>query len=156
MTTNNIGNVAILTKELRDMTGMPYGMCYAALNETKGDKAKALELLKEKGATRAEKLSDRSTNFGYVGIYRHHDGRTATLVELLCESDFVARELEFRTLADLFATQAAATSFSTNEEYLSEESIFYPAKTTLADIIKQLSAKTGENIRLGKISKIQI
>lgn len=160
MSDSKIGSLAILTKELRDMTGMSYGLCYAALNEASGDKVQALKILKQKGATRAEKLADRSTNFGYIGVYRHHDGKTVAMIELLCESDFVSRSEEFKKCADLLAMQVAVTFVLTNEDFLKEEVIFENGnggtKTTVSDLIKELSAKTGENVCVGKIIKTQI
>jgi elongation factor Ts len=86
-------------KKLRDMTGAGMMDCKRALTETDGDLEKAVDLLRAKGAAKAAKRAERSTDQGFIGSYVHFDGKTAVLVELNCETDFVANTDDFRTLA---------------------------------------------------------
>lgn len=101
-------------KELRDMTGLSIMQCKKALEETGGDISKANILLQKKGAGIAAKKADRNLGAGRVVAYVHTNGTVASLVELLCETDFVAKNEEFNTLAHNIAMQITAT----NPEYL--------------------------------------
>ncbi len=95
-------------KALRDRTGAGMMDCKAALQETGGDADKAVELLRKKGAASAEKRSGRGTGEGYVASYTHATGRVGVLVELQCETDFVARNEEFQAFARDIAVHIAA------------------------------------------------
>ena len=95
-------------KALRDRTGAGMMDCKAALQETGGDADKAIELLRKKGAASAEKRSGRGTGEGYVASYTHATGRVGVLVELQCETDFVARNEEFQAFARDIAVHIAA------------------------------------------------
>jgi len=86
-------------KKLRDMTGAGMMDCKRALTETDGDLEKAVDLLRAKGAAKAAKRAERSAEQGFIGSYVHFDGKTAVLVELNCETDFVANTDDFRALA---------------------------------------------------------
>lgn len=94
-------------KELRDRTGLPMMQCKSALLETDGDIDKAEEYLAKQGAKIAEKKAGRETKEGTVGFYLHHDGKTAVMVELLCETDFVAKNDDFKALAKDIAMHVA-------------------------------------------------
>jgi elongation factor Ts len=89
---------AKLVKELRDKTGAGMMDCKKALKETEGDLNKATEWLRQKGITSADKKSGRVAAEGIVGSYIHTGGRVGVLVEVNCETDFVARREEFQTL----------------------------------------------------------
>lgn len=97
-------------KELRDLTGLSIMQCKKALEEAEGDISKAGILLQKKGAGIAAKKADRNLGAGRVASYVHSTGNIAALVELLCETDFVAKNEEFGTLAYNIAMQVAATN----------------------------------------------
>jgi elongation factor Ts len=95
-------------KELREKTGIGMMECKSALAECGGDMDKAIEILRKKGHARAEAKASRAANQGLVGSYIHMNGRIGVLVELNCESDFVARNQEFQGLLKEIAMQIAA------------------------------------------------
>lgn len=97
-------------KELRDQTGLSIMQCKKALEEASGDISKAVILLHKKGAGIAAKKADRNLGAGRVVAYVHSTGNIAALVELLCETDFVAKNEEFGALAYNLAMQVAATN----------------------------------------------
>ncbi|HEY46937.1 MAG TPA: translation elongation factor Ts [Anaerolineae bacterium] len=99
-----------LIKELRDRTGAGILACREALEETNGDLEKAVALLRERGLAAAAKRADRETHDGVLDLYNHGDGRVGVIVEVNCETDFVARTEEFRHFAHEMALQIAATS----------------------------------------------
>jgi elongation factor Ts len=94
-------------KRLRDMTGAGYMECKRALEETEGDLERARILLRERGQASAAKRADRTATEGLVEAYIHGGGRIGVLIEVNCESDFVANTKEFRTLARDLAIQVA-------------------------------------------------
>jgi elongation factor Ts len=111
---------AKMVMELRNRTGAGIVDCKVALDEAGGDMDKAIEILKKKGALKAaKKSSERTTAEGIVATYLHHNKRLAAMVELQCETDFVARNSDFQALANDIAMQVAAI----NPEFLSPESI---------------------------------
>ncbi|NER23557.1 MAG: translation elongation factor Ts [Symploca sp. SIO1B1] len=112
-------------KELRDKTGAGMMDCKKALKESNGDVTKATEWLRQKGITSAEKKSGRVAAEGIVGSYIHTGGRVGVLVEVNCETDFVARREEFQELVKNIAMQVAACP---NVEYVKVEDI--PAEIT--------------------------
>jgi elongation factor Ts len=97
-------------KKLRDMTGAGMMDCKKALTETGGDIEKAVDLLRAKGAAKAAKRSDKSANEGTIGSYVHFDDKTAVIVELNCETDFVANTDTFKGLAKDLALHIASTA----------------------------------------------
>ena len=99
---------AKLVKELRDRTGAGMMDCKKALAETGGDVEKAIDLLRSKGAAKAAKRADKAANEGTVASYIHHGGRIGALVELNCETDFVANTDDFKGLARDLAMHVAA------------------------------------------------
>ena len=100
---------AKLVKELRDRTGAGMMDCKRALQETGADIEAAIDLLRSKGEAKAAKRADRAVNEGIVASYIHHGGRIGVLVELNCETDFVANTDEFGTLARDIAMHVAAS-----------------------------------------------
>ncbi|MGK7882222.1 MAG: translation elongation factor Ts [Crocosphaera sp.] len=111
---------AKLVKQLREKTGAGMMDCKKALKENEGDTEKAMEWLRQKGITSAEKKSGRQTAEGLVHSYIHTGGRIGVLVEVNCETDFVARRDEFKDLVQNVAMQIAACP---NVEYVTQEEI---------------------------------
>lgn len=113
---------AKIVKELRDKTGAGMMDCKRALVETDGDLVKAVEALRKAGVTKAEKKGLRSAQDGLVYSYIHHGGRLGVLVEVNCETDFVAKTDGFKELVHNLAIQIAATNpVSVSREQVPEE-----------------------------------
>ena len=113
---------AKIVKELRDKTGAGMMDCKRALVETDGDLVKAVEALRKAGVTKAEKKGIRSAQDGLVYSYIHHGGRLGVLVEVNCETDFVAKTDGFKELVHNLAIQIAATNpVSVSREQVPEE-----------------------------------
>ncbi len=111
-------------KALRDQTGVGFMECKAALNETAGDLDGAVTLLRKRGLARAAKRAGRSTGEGLIGSYIHMGGKIGVLIELNCESDFVARTDEFQALLkDLSMHIAAASPLYTSQEDVAVEAV---------------------------------
>ncbi len=108
-----------IVKKLRDMTGAGMMDCKKALEESKGDMDAAVEYLRKKGAATAAKRADKEANQGVIEAYIHAGGRIGTLVELNCETDFVAKTPGFKALAHDIAMQIAAM----NPQYVSREQV---------------------------------
>ena len=98
-----------LIKELRVTTGVSMMACKAALEEANGDIQKAIDLLRKKGMTKAAERAGRETKNGFIGSYVHSTGRIGVLVEVACETDFVAKSPDFTSLAHDIAMQIAAS-----------------------------------------------
>jgi len=96
-------------KALREKTGVGFMECKAALEEAKGDLEAAVTILRKKGHASAAKKAGRETKEGLIGTYLHHNGKVAVMVELNCESDFVARNTDFQSLAKDIAMHIAAS-----------------------------------------------
>ncbi len=143
-----------LIKELREKTGAGINDCREAIEEAGGDLKKAEEILQKKGFEKALKKGDRETGSGLVEAYVHA-GRIGVLVELNCETDFVARTDEFKTLAHEIALQVSSMNPKNTEELLDQEYIRDGSKK-IQDLIKAAIAKLGENIVLGRFSRIEI
>ncbi len=143
-----------LIKQLREKTGAGVADCREALEESGGDIKKAEEFLSKKGFEKAAKKSDRETNAGLIESYIHQ-GRVGAMVEVLCETDFVARTDEFKNLAHEIAMQVASMNPKNEKTLLAQEYIRDP-QITISDLIKQVIAKLGENITLGRISRVEI
>ena len=110
---------AEMVKKLRDMTGAGMMDCKKALEEADGDFEKAVEILRKKGAAKAAKKAGRATREGIITSYIHFNGRIGVLLELNCETDFVARTDEFKELAYNLAKQVAAM----NPKWVSREDV---------------------------------
>lgn len=106
-------------KALREKTGAGMMDCKKALQESNGDFEKAIEYLRKKGASIAQKRSDKAANQGVIESYIHTGGRVGTLIELNCETDFVAKTDDFKRLAKDIAMQVAAM----NPRYVSREDV---------------------------------
>ena len=144
-----------LIKKLRQDLGVSVADCRIALEETNGDYKKALVWLKKKGIEKAEKKSDRETAQGLVESYIHQNGKVGAMVEILCETDFVARTEDFKNLAHEIAMQVAAMNPKDEDQLLKQEYI-RDGSITVADLIKQTIAKLGENIRVKECKRFEI
>ena len=142
-------------KKLRELTGASMMDCKRALASAGGDFDKAQHHLKEQGFKIAEKKSARSTAAGLVEPYIHSDGRSGALVELMCETDFVARNPVFKELAHDLAMQVMATDPSDESGFLTSPFIKNPDET-VGEYIHSKVALLGENIKLGRFVKFQI
>ena len=186
--------------ELRARTGAGMMDCKKALDETNGDMEKAIELLRSKGAAKADKRSGRQTKEGMIGTYVHHNGKIAVLVELNCETDFVARTDDFKTLVKYIAEHIAAAApvavdkdqvpqdkvekekrifveqvkesgkpdhliekivAGKVEAYYKDVALVHQAwirepKKTVGELIKEASAKVGENIQVRRFVRFQM
>lgn len=142
-------------KNLRDTTGLSFKEIKRALDEAGGDKAKAVEILKTHGLEVAEKKSSRQVKEGIVESYIHSTKKIGVLVELLCETDFVARNSEFQKLAHDLAMQIAAVRPGTTEDLLSQPFI-RDQDITVRDLVNQCIAKLGENIQIGRFEIFQL
>ncbi|MBI2052408.1 MAG: translation elongation factor Ts [Candidatus Sungbacteria bacterium] len=142
-------------KKLRELTGASMMDCKRALESAGGDFDKAQHYLKEQGFKIAEKKSARSTSAGLVEPYVHSDGRSGALVELMCETDFVARNPVFKELAHDLAMQVVATDPDDEPGFLAAPFIKNPDET-VGEYIHSKVALLGENIKLGRFVKFQI
>ena len=142
-------------KELREKSGAPMGDCLKALQESKGDMEQAFVVLRKRGMASAQKKASRSTNEGAVGTYIHAGGKIGVLVELNCESDFVARTEDFQELLKDIAMHIAAT----DPRYVRKEDVTAEDMEREKEIYRAQAAATGkpapvvEKIVEGKMSK---
>lgn len=130
-------------KKLRDETGAGMMDCKKALDEADGNFAQAVELVKERGLAKAEKKADRETKEGYIAHYVHTNNRVGALVEILCETDFVARNEEFQKMAREVAMQVASMNPESVDDLLKQDYIRDPS-ITIEGLVKQTSGKIGE------------
>jgi len=187
-------------KELRERTGIGMMECKSALAECAGDMGKAIEVLRKRGHARAEAKASRAAKEGLVGSYIHMNGRIGVMIEVNCESDFVARNAEFQELVKELAMQIAAAkpryvaSSDVPEDIVAKEKEIIKAqlgdmkkppeimdkivagklgkffeevclldqpyirddKVKVRDLIAQLVAKIGENIKVGRFARFEI
>jgi elongation factor Ts len=142
-------------KELREKSGAPMGDCLKALQESKGDMEQAFVVLRKRGIASAQKKASRSTNEGAVGTYIHAGGKIGVLVELNCESDFVARTEDFQELFKDIAMHIAAS----DPRYVRKEDVTAEDMDREKEIYRAQAAATGkpapvvEKIVEGKMSK---
>lgn len=142
-------------KKMREETGLSIMEIKAALVEAEGDEGKAKGILKSKGLKNAEKRAEKETHQGRVATYTHTTGKVGVMVELLCETDFVAKNEEFLALTKDLCLQVAAMNPETPEELLKQDFIKDPTQK-VEDLIKILVSKFGENIKLGRICRFEI
>ncbi|MDY6012911.1 translation elongation factor Ts [Clostridium sp.] len=139
-------------KELRDKTGAGMMDCKKALTETNGDVEKAIEVLREKGLAAAAKKAGRTAAEGIVKTFVSEDGKNASIVEVNCETDFVAANEEFVNFAEKVAELAANTSVNTVEELLKEKL----GDATVQETLTALVAKLGENMTVRRFEKLSV
>ena len=146
---------ASMVKELRERTGAGMMDCKRALTETDGDLDKAVELLREKGLAAAAKKAGRIAAEGLVFTYISEDMKSGSVVEVNCETDFVADNEAFVNLTKNIAMQAVETTSTTidglvSEKYIDDKSI------TINDAVTALIAKLGENMSVRRFQKFSI
>ncbi len=144
-----------LVKKIRVETGLGIMEIKAALEEAKGDEKKAKEILKEQGFAKAEKRAEKETHQGIVATYTHSTGKIGVMVELLCETDFVAKNEEFVAVAKDFCLQIAAMAPKDSKELLVQEFVKDPS-LKMKDLVVALNSKFGENIKLGRFERFEI
>ncbi len=161
---------AAQVKELRDKTGAGIMDSKRALEESAGDIVKAESILNAKGLASAAKKADRSTSEGLVVSYIHTGGRVGSMVELNCETDFVARTDEFGILGRNIAMQVAAMNpiyldkasipedveDVKDEELLNEQEYIRDSSMKITDLVKESIGKLGENIRIRRFSRFEL
>ncbi len=157
-------------KALREETGAGVMDAKRALEEAGGDIARAKEILREKGMADAAKRAERETSQGVVDSYIHAGGRIGVLVELNCETDFVANTEDFRGLARNIAMQIAAmnplvvapsdrtdeTEGSDEEVCLLNQPYIRDSSVTIGTLVNDAIAKTGENIRVRRFVRFEL
>ena len=159
-----------LIRTLREQTGAGIMECKQALQASEGDLAKAAEALRQKGFSQVEKRSGRATNQGLVDAYIHTGGRVGAMVEIGCETDFVARTDEFKDLAHNIAMQVVAMA----PVYLDESEIavedtrpvaqvsllqqpfIKDNSSSVGEVVRELAAKMGENVRVLRFTRLAL
>jgi elongation factor Ts len=139
-------------KQLRDETGVSFSSCKKALEESKNNITEAKKLLTKLGANKMSDKKDRSTSQGAIFSYVHHNKKIASLIELLCETDFVSGNADFQTLGIEIAMQVASIPAENVEELLKTEYIRDPSKK-VEDLLKDAVLKFGENIKISRFVK---
>jgi elongation factor Ts len=158
---------ASAVKELRDRTGAGVMECKRALQEAEGNVDKAVEALRQKGLSKHAKVAGRATSQGLIESYIHTGGRIGALVEVNCETDFVARTDEFRTLARELAMQVASMNPTTvgtlNAEggegdgsALLDQEYIRDSRKSIRDLIKETIAKVGENVQVSRFIRFEV
>lgn len=160
---------AARVKELRELSGAGVMECKKALVESAGDTQRALQMLREQGLAHVAKRGDRETGQGVIEAYIHGGGRIGVLVELRCETDFVARTPDFQQLAHDLAMQVAATDPATVDEEeewegpldrealpLLKQAFIKDPGRTVADVVQEVAAKTRENIVVRRFVRFQL
>ena len=144
---------AKLVKELRERTGSGMMDCKKALTETNGDIEKAVEFLREKGLAAAAKKAGRVAAEGQVVTFTAEDGKTATIVEVNCETDFVADNEQFTSFAAKIAEIAAGSNASNVEELEAEK---FEGDKTVKEALTELIAPLGENMTIRRFEKVSV
>lgn len=142
-------------KKLRNETQVSIADCRKALDESNGDYQKALVWLKKHGIEKAGKKADRVTSQGLVESYIHQNGKIGAIVVVLCETDFVARTSEFKSLAHEIAMQVASMNPKDVESLLKQDYI-RDASKTIESLVKETIAKLGENIIVKEFKRFEI
>lgn len=144
-----------LIKQLREKTSAGVMDAKKALEESKGDMVKAEAWIKAKGIMRAEKKGDREAKQGVIASYVHQGSQVVALVELNCETDFVARTDTFINLGKEVAMQVASMKPSTVNELL-EQPYIRDAKTTIKDLVKTVAGTVGENVVVTRFVRMAV
>jgi len=142
-------------KKLRAKTKVGVIDCRQALEECGGDLKKAEKWLKEKGLESAKKRAGRETSQGMIEVYSHAGGKIVGTVELFCETDFVCHNKEFKKTAHELAMQVAAMNPKNAKDLLQQRWIRDESQT-IDNLVKGLIAKTGENIKVGRIARFEL
>ena len=145
---------ASLVKELREKTGAGMMDCKKVLTETDGDMEKAIELLRERGIAKAAKKSGRVAAEGLVEAVVSEDGKTGAIIEVNSETDFVAKNEEFKTFVTDVAKQVLETNPKDVEELLAQEAKFEPGKTVQEALVGKI-ATIGENLSIRRFARFE-
>ncbi len=146
---------AAMVKELREVTGAGMMDCKKALTETDGDKDKAVEYLRENGLAKAEKKAGRIAAEGMVATYIDDDARTASIVEVNSETDFVAKNEVFQGFVSDVAKQAIATDSKDIDAFLAEQ-WNADASITVKEQLTNMIAKIGENMNIRRFEQLHV
>ena len=144
-----------ILKKLREETSASVSDCRQALENSDGDYQKALAWIKKRGIEKADKKKERETSQGLIESYIHGNGRVGVLVELLCETDFVAKTDEFKHLAHELAMQIAAMN-PKNVDSLQKQEYIRDSSMTIEHLIKSIVGKLGENITIGRFQRFSL
>jgi elongation factor Ts len=142
-------------KKIRETTGAGVMDVKKALEESGGDEEKALKLIRKRGLAKAAKVADREAAEGMIVSYVHHGGKIAVLLELNCQTDFVARTEEFQKLGNELAMQVASMEPKTVDKLLKQEYIRDPSKK-IEELIAETVAKTGEKIEVKRFVRWEL
>ena len=142
---------AELVKELREKTGAGMMDCKKVLTETDGDMEKAAELLRERGIAKAAKKSSRVAAEGLVAAYVSEDKKVGSVVEVNSETDFVAKNEEFRAFVNDIAKQVATKNPATVEELLSQK--YLDTESTVQEVLTSKIATIGENMSVRRFAR---
>ena len=158
-------------RELRDKTGAGIMDCRRALEQADGDQGKAMQILHQQGLERGEKKAGRVARQGVIEAYIHAGGRIGAMVELNCETDFVARDDGFRQLAREIAMQIAATApefvsaddapadlaeEEKKQKVLLLQGYIRNERQSMKDLINERTARYGENVRVGRFARFEL
>lgn len=144
-----------LIKELRDKTGLSIMHCKKALEEAEGDMDKAVGLLQQRGVGIGAKKADRALGAGFVASYVHSTGTMGTILELLCETDFVSNNEEYKALAYNIAMHITAVNPESTEVLMTQPYIKNP-EMTITQLIEGCMQKFGERIELGRYTRLSV
>jgi elongation factor Ts len=146
---------ALKVRDLRDMTGAGVMDCKRALSESGGDLEQAIAVLRARGVASATRKAGRETKDGQVYAYIHPGGRVGVLIEVGCETDFVARTDDFQNLCRELAMQVAATEVMAVTELLDAPYIRDPGQKA-GDLVTAAIAKLGENINVRRFTRYRL
>jgi len=142
-------------KQLREETGVSIMKCKEALEEAQGDEQKAREILRTVSAKAAAKKMDRELTSGIISSYIHPNNSIGVLINLSCETDFVAKNTDFKALADDIAMHIAAMGTESITE-LAEQSFVKNPEITISKLIEDAILKIGERIEVSEFSRFAI
>lgn len=142
-------------KKLRDATSASIADCRKALDVADGDEKKALAWLKKRASEIAAKKADRETGEGLIEAYIHGGGKVGVLVEILCETDFVAKTDEYKQLSKEIAMQVAAMN-PADVDSLLQQAYIRDSSQTIEQLVKAAIGKLGENITVKRFTRFEI
>lgn len=145
-----------IIKKLRDETGVSVMACRKAIVEAEGDIDKAFKILQKEGIKMAEKKSERETNAGIIDAYVHATKKVGSLVEIKCETDFVARNEEFKKFAHDIAMQVSAMPVEGGADELLNQTFIKNPTATIRDYLNEITQKFGEKVEIGRFERFEI
>lgn len=142
-------------KKLREETGAGMMDCKKALDKADGNFEEARELVRQRGLAIADKKADRETNEGYIASYVHANNKVAALVEILCETDFVAKNDDFQKMAKDVAMHVVAMNPENVEALLADQFVKNP-DITIEELVKGVSGKIGEKFVVNRFVRYEV